>query len=82
MPTERKFSSELTLDALSHAVPQSAILAALDAEGVHEQRERKLTLAVTMLVTIAMNLYTHVPIGDVLRKNRSRPALHLARARL
>jgi hypothetical protein len=58
----------LTLDVLSHAVPHAAILAALDAEGVQAQRERKLSLAVTMLVVIAMNLYTQVPIGHVLRK--------------
>ena len=68
MVTERNFCTELTLDALSHAVPHAAILAALDAGGTHAERERKLSLPVTMLVAIAMNLYTHLPIDAVLRK--------------
>ncbi len=68
MSAERNFSDELTLDVLSQAVPHAAILAALETEGAHARRERKLPLAVTMLVAIAMNLYTHLPLDAVLRK--------------
>ena len=68
MAADRNFCADLTLDALSHAVPHAASLAVLEAEGVHAQRERRLSLAVTMLVAIAMNLYTHLPIDAVLRK--------------
>jgi hypothetical protein len=68
MSAERNFCEALTLDALSHAVPQAAILAALESERIHAARDRKLSLAVTMLVAIAMNLYTQLPIDAVLRK--------------
>ena len=68
LSAERNLCAELTLDALSHAVPQAAILAALAAENSYAQRERRLSLAVTMLVAIAMNLYTQLPIDAVLRK--------------
>lgn len=65
---DRKFSSHLSVEALSRAVPEEAIRAVLGAEGVHEHRERKLTLAVVVYLVIAMNLYTHLSLGHVLRK--------------
>ena len=68
MPVERKFSRELTLEALSRAIPPEAITAVLAAEGAQAQRERKLSMAVVMLVRIAMNLYPERAIDDVLRK--------------
>jgi hypothetical protein len=68
MPAERKFCSELTLEALSQAIPPEAITAVLAAESAQEQRERKLTMDVVMLVLIAMNLYPDRAIDDVLRK--------------
>ena len=76
---ESKFSQELTLDAIARAVPLSEIKAALTEEAVCEQRERKLNMVMTVLVTIAMNLYTRISIGAVLRQDRQRLALHLAR---
>ena len=65
---ESKFSQELALDAIAQAVPLSEIKAALAEEAVCEQRERKLNMLTTVLVTIAMNLYARISIGEVLKK--------------
>src|SRR5262249_17045574 len=65
---ECKFSSALTIDALSRAIPPEAITRALDAEAAHEDRERKLTMTVVVWLVIALQLYTTLSIGAVLRK--------------
>ena len=65
---ESKFSQELALDAIAQAVPLSEIKAALAEEAVCEQRERKLNIVMTVLVTIAMNLYARISMGAVLTK--------------
>ena len=61
------------------AVPLSEIKAALTEEAVCEQRERKLNMVMTVLVTIAMNLYARISIWCGVEKSRQRLALHLAR---
>jgi hypothetical protein len=65
---ESKFSSELTLEAIGQAVPMAEIEAVLQEEDAQEERERKLSIVVTVLLTIAMNIYTHLSIGHVLKK--------------
>jgi hypothetical protein len=65
---ESKFSSELHLEAIGRAVPMADIKAALQTTGVQEARERKLNMVTVMLLTIAMNLYTRLSIGDVMGK--------------
>jgi len=65
---ESKFSSVLQLEAIVRAVPARDILAVLEAQGRQERRERKLNAYVTVLLVIAMNLYTQLSIGAVLRK--------------
>jgi hypothetical protein len=65
---ESKFSSELHLKAIGRAVPMDEIKAALQETGVQEVRVRKLNMVAVMLVTIAMNIYTHLSIGAVMRK--------------
>jgi len=65
--SERKFSSALSLDSLAHAVPMSEVQAVV-AEYAPPCRERKLNAALTIWLVIAMNLYTHLSIGHVLRK--------------
>jgi len=65
---ESKFSSELHLEAIGRAVPRAEIKAALQATGAQEDRERKLNMVVVMLVTIAMNIYCRLSIGEVMRK--------------
>lgn len=64
---EDNFSRALDMEALDRAIPRAtitAVLRELDAEAV---RERKLTMTAVVLVLIAMNLYTHLPISAVLR---------------
>lgn len=65
---ESKFSQELGMEAISRAVPLSAVKAALKEEGVETIRERKLNLVVTVLLVISMNLYTSLSIGQVMKK--------------
>jgi hypothetical protein len=65
---ESKFCRELSLEAIERAVPLAEIRAALSETGVCEQRERKLNMLVTILVTIAMNIYSRASIGEVMRK--------------
>jgi hypothetical protein len=65
---ESKFCRELMLEAVERAVPIAEVQAVLAETGVREQRERKLNLLVTVLVTIAMNLYSRASIGEVMRK--------------
>jgi hypothetical protein len=66
--SEGKFSRALTLDTLERAVPLATIKAVLQAEGVRVQRERKLNMVVIVLVTLAMNLYTHLSLRHVMQK--------------
>jgi hypothetical protein len=65
---ESKFSSELHLEAIGRAVPRAEIKAALQATGAQEDRERKLNMVAVLLVTIAMNIYSRLSIGEVMRK--------------
>ena len=65
---ESKFSSALHLEAIGRAVPMAEIKAALQATGAQETRERKLNMISVMLLTIAMNIYTRLSIGAVMRK--------------
>lgn len=65
---ECKFSREISIEAISRAVPRESIQAVLEAEGMREVRERKLGMSAVMVCLIAMNLYTHLSMGHVLRK--------------
>ncbi len=61
-------TEEATLDALGQTLARSRIEAVLTALGGVEQRARKLTLVLAVLVCIAMNLFTEESIDDVLVK--------------
>src|SRR5215210_6073119 len=63
-----KFSQALTVEALARAIPQHAIHQALLHHGIATQRERKLTLVLTVWLVIALHLYSSVSIAGVLRK--------------
>jgi hypothetical protein len=65
---ESKFSHELHLEAIGRAVPMTEIGAALEETGSQEVRVRKLSMVAVVLVTIAMNIYTHLSIGEAMRK--------------
>ena len=61
-------TEEATLEALGQTLARARIEAVLKARGVVEQRARKLTMVLTVLVCIAMNLFTEEAIDDVLGK--------------
>ena len=65
---ECKFASTLTVAALDRAVPQAAIQAVLAQHGLAAERERKLTLLLTVWLIIALHLYPTVSIAGVVRK--------------
>lgn len=65
---ERKFSRELTVQAIERAVPMDDIRAVLHEHDAEETRERKLNMAVVVLLTITMNLYIHLSLKHVMRK--------------
>jgi hypothetical protein len=62
------FSSAVTVEALSQAIPADAIIQVLAQEGVQERRERRLTAALTIWLVIALHLFPHVSMAGVLRK--------------
>jgi hypothetical protein len=68
MDAERNFCRELAVDALQRAVPREMIQAVLMDSDSPGQRARKLTAEMTIWALIAMNLYTHLALGHVLRK--------------
>lgn len=65
---ECKFSQALTIDVLERAIPPQAIDQALARHRIAANRERRLTLVVTIWMVIALHLYPTVSIGGVLRK--------------
>ena len=65
---ECKFSHAVTVEALARAIPQCAIERALTQHGLAAERERKLTLVLTVWLVIALHLYPTVSIAGVLRK--------------
>jgi len=65
---ECKFSSALQVEALERAIPQTAIQPILAQHAGISNRERKLTLLLTVWLVIALHLYPTVSIGTVLAK--------------
>jgi hypothetical protein len=65
---ECKFSSALTVDALSKAIPEASIRQVIAQEGVGEVRERRLTAVLTVWLVIALHLFPTVSISEVFRK--------------
>lgn len=62
------FTEEAALDALGHTLAHARVEAVLVSLGVLEQRSRKLTMVLTVLLCIAMSLFTEEAIDDVLAK--------------
>ena len=65
---ESKFSREMSLDAISQVVSMQEVKELLATEGVSEQRERKLNMAITVFIVIGMGLFGHLSIGKVLKQ--------------
>lgn len=67
------WTQEATLDMLSRVVGSPQIAAVLQKVGVGEQRVRKLSLVLTVLVCISMNLFADEAIQGVLRRLAAGP---------
>lgn len=65
---ECKFSSSLTMDALSQVIPPQTITQVIEQHGVGQIRERRLTTAVIVWLVIALHLYPTLGIAAVLGK--------------
>jgi hypothetical protein len=63
-----KLADEVSLEALEAAVPRATVEAVVADLGASEQRRRKLPAELTMLLGVAMNLFTAHPLEEVLRK--------------
>lgn len=63
---ESKFCDQLTMAALAHALPMATVEAVLRQHGPRALRHRKLSMPVVVWVIIAMHLYTHLAIRDLL----------------
>lgn len=63
-----KLADEVSMEALEAAVPRATVEAVVADLGVAEQRRRKLPAELTMLLTVAMNLFARDSLEDVLRK--------------
>jgi len=63
-----RFPEAVTLNALERAIPQAAVEAVITEQGVTEQRTRKLPAGLTLLLCIAMGLFTNIALTQVLRK--------------
>jgi hypothetical protein len=68
IPETAKFADEVALEALGRALPRGVIEAVVADLGVASQRRRKLPAELTMLLAVAMNLYTRQSLGQVLVK--------------
>ena len=63
-----KLADEVSVEAIEAAVPRATVEAVVADLGVAEQRRRKLPAELTILLTVAMNLFTHDALEEVLRK--------------
>jgi hypothetical protein len=65
---EMRFPEAVSLNVLEQAIPQTMVEAVIADLGVGEQRVRKLPAVMTLLVCIAMGLFTNMALEQVLSK--------------
>jgi hypothetical protein len=63
-----RFEQAVTLNALERTIPQAEVEAVIENLGVKEERVRKLPACVTLLLCIAMGLFTNIGLESVLIK--------------
>src|SRR5438270_3593327 len=68
IPVDEPLSAHLALDALTERIPLSAIHEVIALHDAQEERDRKLSAAVTLVLCIAMNLYAHEALPAVFRR--------------
>jgi hypothetical protein len=65
---EEKLHKAISMDVIERIVPKATMEGVIAETGVKEVRERKLSAWLVILVTIAMNIYSQLPIEGVLAK--------------
>ena len=65
---DTRFPDAVKLNALEQAIPQAVVEAVITDLGAAEQRTRKLPAVVTLLLCIAMGLFTNMALEQVLIK--------------
>ena len=60
-----KITNEVRLEALETAVPYGTLQAVVQEHDLQRQRKRKLSAEMGLLLAIAMNLYSHLSLGQV-----------------
>ena len=65
---EMRFPEAVRLNVIEQAIPQTMVEAVIADLGVGEQRVRKLPAVMTLLVCIAMGLFTNSALEQVLSK--------------
>ena len=63
--TNAKITDEVRLEALETAVPYATLQAVVQEHDLQRQRKRKLSAEMGLLLAIAMNLYSHLSLGQV-----------------
>jgi len=65
---DAKLANEIALEAIERVVPHSVVEAVVADLGVAEKRRRKLPAELTILLAVAMNLFTRQSLSQVLIK--------------
>ncbi len=65
---QAKLTDEVFGAAMETVIPKGSIEAVVEDMGVREQRQRKLPARVTIALIVAMNLFSYLPIHQVLSK--------------
>jgi hypothetical protein len=68
IPADAKLSDEVALDAIAATVSRSVVNSVVADLGVATERRRKLPAEVTMLIPVAMNLFTRQSLEQVVVK--------------
>ena len=63
-----RFPEAVSLNMLEQVIPQATVEAVITDLGVREQRMRKLPAVVTLLLCVAMGLFTNISLEQVLKK--------------
>ena len=66
-----RFPEAASLNALEEVIPQATVEAVVADLGVEEQRTRKLPAVVTLLLCIAMGLFTNMALEQVFKSPRT-----------
>ena len=63
-----QITDQAMLEAVESAIPQATVKAIVQERGIARQRRRKLSAEMGLLLVVAMNLFTHSSLAQVLMK--------------